>query len=53
MKNLVSKIANKELVKNYGITEAFFYNGEFYITSNYDLSIETINDLETELSNIN
>lgn len=51
MTNLVSKIANQDLVKNYGITEAFFYNGEFYITSNYDLHYETIAELENELSN--
>ncbi len=49
MKNLVSKISNQKLVKDFGITEAFFYNGEFYITSNYDLGHETIADLEKEL----
>ena len=47
--NLVSKIEDKKLVKDYGITEAFFYEGEFYITSEYDLHPDTCNLIECEL----
>jgi len=49
MKNLVNNIANQLFVKQFGITEAFFINGEFYITSHYDLGYENIISLEKEL----
>jgi hypothetical protein len=49
MENLVSKIKDQSIVKEFGITEAFFFNGEFYTTSNYQLPYETIEYLENEL----
>jgi hypothetical protein len=49
MKNLVSKIKDQSLVKNFGITEAFFVNGEFYTTSYYTLPFEVVEQLENEL----
>ena len=53
MKNLVNNISDKKMIKEFGITEAFFFNGEFYITSNYELGIETINNIENELRKYN
>jgi len=50
MENLVSKIENQKTVKNYGITEVYFFNGEFFITSNYELPYELTEQLELELS---
>ena len=47
--NLVTKIADKKIVKNYGITEAFFFDGEFYMTSIYDLGFELYAQIEKEL----
>lgn len=52
MTNLVNQIADQKLVKNFGITEAFFYNDEFYITSEYTLDREVIESIENELRNI-
>lgn len=48
MKNLISKIDAK-IVKDYGITEAFYIDGELYITSNYELSYDLIKDIENHL----
>jgi hypothetical protein len=53
MKNLANNISDKKMIKEFGITEAFFFNGEFYITSNYELGIETINNIENELRKYN
>lgn len=53
IKNLVSKINDQKLVKDYKITEAFFLNGEFYITSIWELDFETIANLEKELTSYN
>lgn len=49
MKNLVNNIENKKMVKTYGITEAFFIDNEFYITSEFDLSFEMISEIENQL----
>jgi hypothetical protein len=52
MKNLVSEISNKSLVKNYGITQAFFIDGELYTTSHYDLPMDVFVEIENELTKI-
>jgi hypothetical protein len=49
MTNLVSNIKDQNLVKEYGITEVFFIDGEIYTTSDYMLNYETILNLEKEL----
>ncbi len=49
MTNLISNISNKSLVKNYGITEVFFIDGELHTTSNYDLPEFVLAEIENEL----
>ncbi len=52
MNNLVKEIKNQKFVAEFGITEAFFVNGEFYLTSKYEVSLENYDRLEEELKNI-
>ena len=49
IQNLVNKISDKQTVKEFGITEAYFSDGEFHITSTYDLHPSTVTAIETEL----
>jgi uncharacterized protein YqgV (UPF0045/DUF77 family) len=53
MQNLVSKIANQDTVKNYGITEAFFFNDQLHLTSIWPISHENYMNLEEELKQYN
>lgn len=50
MTNVINKIS-QSLIEKYTITEAFIVNGELYLTSDYDMPIETFNNLEESLLN--
>jgi len=47
---LMAKFSNE--IKNFGITEAFIIDGVLHTTSNYDLTGELIDEMETELNSI-
>jgi len=53
MENLVSKIEDRVIVKDFGITEAFFIDGEFYLTSEWDIPFELFLKIEKELRSKN
>ena len=52
MKNLVNKISNQEAVSNFKITEAFFSSNEFYITSEWDIPFEIVEEIENQLRSL-
>jgi len=49
--NLINQLPEefKKAIKEFGITEAFFFNDEFYITSNYHLHFTLIESIEKYL----
>ena len=53
MTNLIDKLKEKfsNEIKNFGITEVFFFNDELYTTSKWALPLDLVENFENELKN--
>lgn len=52
IESLVNKIENQKAVKDFGITEAYFYKDEFFTSSNYGIPYHIIESIELQLRSI-
>ena len=53
MTNLIDKLKENfsNEIKNFGITEVFFFNDELYTTSKWALPLDLVEKFENELKN--